>query len=79
MYKPKLSKRWVKGVHNPGMNPFSIPPNVLFDSRWQIGDPGAVYEFNVKIQRVDAQIDPGDWERRRHFVAYIEENYPRHL
>jgi hypothetical protein len=48
---------------NPGMNPFAPQARVRIDDQWRIGDIGAVYEFNVKLHRVESDAPDAVWEQ----------------
>jgi hypothetical protein len=69
------------GAYNPGMNPFAPMPSVRFETRWALGDPGAVYEFNVKIHGLPSNASEEQWDRevRRAFRAFetmLRARYP---
>jgi hypothetical protein len=64
-----------------GMNPFAPQPRVRFESRWNLGDPGAVYEFNVKIYRLESDASEGDWYHEvqsalEDFQTAVHKKYP---
>jgi hypothetical protein len=50
-------KRIVKTPYNPDMNPFAPIPDVRFESRWSLGNPNAVYEFNIKLPLLHSSIN----------------------
>lgn len=56
--------------------------SVRLNSRWQVGDPGAVYEFGVKIYGVNAPgMSEEDWEQevtiaREEFIEKLRKRYP---
>lgn len=71
----------IKGRYNPGANPFATQPSVRFDSDATLGDPGVVYEFNVKLYRVKAAASEADWEyevgaAREEFELRLANKYP---
>lgn len=73
--------RALRQRYNPGMNPFAPMPKVRFESRWTLGDPHAVYEFNVKIMGLasDASEEQWSWEvdqAREAFEHDLRAKYP---
>ena len=48
---------------NPGMNPFAPQARVRLHDQWRIGDIGAVYEFNVKLGRVESDAPQDVWDQ----------------
>jgi len=66
---------------NPGMNPFAPQAQVRLENRWQLGDVGAVYEFNVKLHRVQADVPDPIWEQdvraaMEEFKTALKRKYP---
>jgi len=53
------------------MNPFVPQAQVRLENRWQLGDAGAIYEFNVKLYRVQSSATEEEWEQDR--VLAVEE------
>jgi hypothetical protein len=59
------------------MNPWAPIPDVRFETRWKLGDPGAVYEFNVKLYSMGlGTISDVEWE---HDVRVAYEEFERAL
>lgn len=44
--------------------PLGLPP-IRYETRYEIGEPGAVYEFNVKLLPFESSIDDTDFEFER--------------
>lgn len=38
--------------NQPGM--LRADPRIRYEKKWKVGDPGAIYEFNIKLGRIDA-------------------------
>jgi len=56
---------------NPGMDPFAPQAQVRLEDKWRLGDAGAVYEFNVKLYRIQSSATEEEWEQDR--VLAVEE------
>jgi hypothetical protein len=66
---------------NPGMNPFVPQAKVRLEDRWRLGDVGAVYEFNIKLGLVEADVSNSQFERdaERALVEFeqkLRQKYP---
>lgn len=66
---------------NPGMNPFGPQAQVRLENRWHLGDAGAVYEFNVKLYRVNSDAPEEIWEQdmqaaRSELERTLRKKYP---
>lgn len=67
---------------DPGMNPFAPQDPVRLESRWSLGDVGAVYEFNIKMPRMNVDVSEEDYEddartSLREFKDKLRKKYPR--
>jgi len=54
---------------------------VRLDDRWRLGDPGAVYEFNIKLLPVKAEAPQSAWDNdvqmaMQEFGASLRKKYP---
>jgi hypothetical protein len=63
------------------MNPFAPQAQVRLDNQWRLGDIGAVYEFNVKLGRVEADVSDDVWEQEiwvalDQFKQELKRKYP---
>jgi len=63
------------------MNPFAPQARVRLEDRWRLGDIGAVYEFNIKLGRVDAECSEAQWEQDARtaldeFEQMLRKKYP---
>jgi hypothetical protein len=66
---------------NPGMNPFAPQAQVRLPSDKSLGDAGAVYEFNIKLYRVESNASELEWEEDsrmalEEFEYDLREKYP---
>jgi hypothetical protein len=66
---------------NPGMNPFGPQAQIRLESQWQLGDAGAVYEFNIKLRRVQSSASDVEWEQDvgtalEEFEYELQKKYP---
>ncbi len=63
------------------MNPFAPQARVRLDNQWRLGDTNAVYEFNVKLGRVEATCSQDQWDQDvatslDEFVQLLKKKYP---